>query len=95
MLELFLVTLQITYTAIIDRKKQLSIFSFLNLYSGFLANSVDPDQPAFSEAGYSGSTLFAIQCILCCIIWFIRATCFHMLKIASDGNFYLLFGENY
>ena len=24
-----------------------------------------------------------------------RATFFHMLKIASDGNFYLLFGENY
>ena len=22
-----------------------------------------------------------------------RATCFHMLKIASDGNFYLLFGK--
>ena len=47
MLELFfLVTLQITYTALIDRQNQFSIFSFLNLYSGLLANSVDPDQEA-------------------------------------------------
>ena len=48
---MFLVTLQITYTALIDRQNQFSIFSFLNLYSGFLANSVDPDQPAPEEAG--------------------------------------------
>ena len=79
MLELFfLVTLQFenlidryTYTALIDRRDQFSIFSFLNLYSGFLANSVDPDQPASGEAGLSGSTLFSIQHMLCCIIWLI------------------------
>ena len=54
MLELFLVALQIrkfVYTALIDGQNQFSIFSFLNLFSGFLANSVDPDQPASSEAG--------------------------------------------
>ena len=51
MLELFLVTLQITYTPLIDRQIQFSIFSFLDLYTGFLANSVDPDQPASEEAG--------------------------------------------
>ena len=80
MLELFLVTLQIMYTALIDRQKQFSIFSFLNLYAPFLANSVDPDQPA--------------SAVLHNLVH-LRATCFHMLKIASECNFYLHFGENY
>ena len=39
------------HSIIIDRQNEFSIFSFLNLYSGFLANSVDPDQPASEEAG--------------------------------------------
>ena len=51
MLELFLETLQIAYTTLIDRQNQFSLFSFLNLYTSFLANSVDPDQPASEEAG--------------------------------------------
>ena len=62
MLELFLLALQIrklnkfneqvyTYTALKDRQNQFSIFSFLKLHSGFLANSVDLDQPASEEAG--------------------------------------------
>ena len=55
-----LVTLQIRklkkinqhiYTALIDRQNQFNIYSFLNLYSGFPSNSVDPDQPASSEDG--------------------------------------------
>ena len=65
---------------------------FLNPHSGFLANSVDPDQKASSEAGLLGSTLFAIQLMLVCIIWLMYLH--HLLKIASDGHFYLLFGEN-
>ena len=38
------------YTALIDRQNQFNIFSFLNLYSGLHANSLDPDQPASEEA---------------------------------------------
>ena len=91
MLELFfLVTLQIAYTALIYRQNQFSIFSFLNLYSGFLANSVDPDQ-CRSRIYTVCYTMYDVLHNLA----HIRVTCFHMLKIASDGNFYLLFGENY
>ena len=59
----------------------------------FLANSVDPDQPASEEAGCSGSTQFA-TCHAAYDVVF-AVTCFHLLKIANDGNFFLLFGENY
>ena len=69
----------------------------MNQYLGFFANSVDPDQPASSEADWSGSTLFAIQLIYAVLHSLVdmKMTCFHLLKVASDGNFYLLFGENY
>ena len=79
-----------TYTALIDRQNQFSIFNFLNLYSGFLASSVDPDQPASSDSVCH--TTYAVLHNLVDM----RKTCFHMYaKIASNGNFYLLFGENY
>ena len=39
------------YTALIDRQNQFNIFSFMNLYAGFLANNVDPDQPVSEETG--------------------------------------------
>ena len=43
-------------------KKFFEISSpFFNSNFGYLANSVDPDQPAPSEAGWSGSTLFFKQ----------------------------------
>ena len=51
---------------------------FLRAHFGYLENSVDPDQPASSEAGWSGSTLFFKQLMLCCIIWkeWLVFTCF-------------------
>ena len=57
---------------------------------------MDPDQPASEEAGRSGSTLYAMQ-LMICKVWLIymRVTGFHLLEIASDDNFYLLFGENF
>ena len=67
------------------------------VHVGYFANSVDPDQPASSEAGWSGFTLFAwhaIYAILYDLVDF-RVICIYMLKIASDGNFCLLFGKSY
>ena len=39
------------------------------VHIGYFANSVDPDQPASSEAGWSGSTLFVMQFMPYCMIW--------------------------
>ena len=39
--------------------------------------------------------MFAIQHALLHNLVDMRVTCIHLLKVASDGNFYLLFGENY
>ena len=92
MLELFfLVTLQITYTTLIDRQNQFSIFSFLHLYSGFLANRVDPDQPASSEAGWSGFTVFAIQRMMCCIKGSYESDLFPHAKNSKWWQFLLAF----
>ena len=44
-----------------------------------MTNSVDPDQPA-SEGAY----------VMLNGLVDMRVTCFHMLKIVSDGNFYLI-----
>ena len=61
-------------------------------YLSFLANSVDPDQSKLAD-----QDLHCLQNSLHCCFCIVdtRVTCFHLLKIASDGNFYLLFGENY
>ena len=53
----------------------------MNRYSDFLANSVDPDQPASSEAGWSGSTLFAMD--LRCLPW-IYTVCHGSTLFAMD-----------
>ena len=67
--------------------------AFLDSYFGNLTNSVDPDQPASEEAGWSGYALFFKQFMLCCLwkLIDVRVTLFHLLKIASDGDFNLLF----
>ena len=37
------------------------VLFFLNPHRGYFANSVDPDQPAFSEAGWSEYILFVVR----------------------------------
>ena len=96
MLELFfLVTLQFTFTSLIDKQNQC-IFSFLNLYLGlkFLANSVDPDpckQCGSRSASFFRSWLIRIYTV-CHTMYAVlynlvhmSVTCFCMLKIASSG----------
>ena len=56
---------------------------------------MDPDQSASEEAGWLESTLFAIKHAVLHILVDMRVTCIHMLKLGSDCNFYLRFGENY
>ena len=79
------------YAALIDRHFQLSepfIQASLQIVwiqiSQFLLKLADQDLHCFLK-------MYAVLHNLVDM----RATCFHMLKIASDGNFYLLFGENY
>ena len=75
-----------------------NIITFLTSPIGCFANSVDPDQPASEEAGWSGSTLFFKQFMLCHIIWKlvdVKVTSIDLLKIASDGNFSMLFWKKY
>ena len=55
-----------------------SFITFLKAHFGYLENSVDPDQPDFSSR-------------LCYVVNLERANCIHLLKIATDGNFNLLF----
>ena len=50
---------------------------------------MNPDQPASDSTVYYAAYVMAhglVDMIL---------TCFHLLKIASDSNFYFAFGENY
>ena len=41
------------------------------VHVGYFANSVEIDQPASSEADWSGSTLFVMQFMPYCMIWLI------------------------
>ena len=74
------------------------IYYHLNLSEsvfGFLANSADPDQPA---------SCWLIRIYTVCHIAYVKlhglvdmsaSDVCSLAKILSDGNFYLLFGENY
>ena len=59
---------------------------------GYLENSVAPDQPASSEAGWSGSTLF-FKPVYAMLHNLERSNCIHLLKIASDCKIQLAFLE--
>ena len=62
----------------------------MNAHFSYLENSVNPDQPASTETGRSGSTLF-FQTVYAMLHNLETATCIHLLKIASDINFNLVF----
>ena len=68
----------------------ITCISFLKAHFGYLESSVDPDQPASSEAAGSDTTLF-FQAVYATLHNLERVTCIRLLKIASDNNFNLLF----
>ena len=69
-------------------KSNLSFF--LNPHLGYFTSSVDPDQSAFSEVADHDLHCHAICAVLHNLV---DMTCFHLLNITSDDNFYFNFGQ--
>ena len=77
-----------------DRKTPIIII-FLVFIPGFLASSgILISQLLRKLADQDPTVYYAAYVMLPGLVDMI-VTCFHMLKIASDGNFYLLLEKNY
>ena len=58
----------------------MSFSFFPSPHLGNLSNSVDLEPPASLEAGWSGSTMIAVQLMLLHDLVDVRVTCNHLLK---------------